>query len=140
MEAKGFGATWARTFAFFGVFVLLPFTVFIGIASESWLGVAVTLCCGALVFAALALWTALIIRVDEVGVDFADRASFLQAVNEALPSVGYKELSENADALMSKPAGAGVLAPVIHVNIHGTSATFTGPRERVRRLVRYLVD
>ncbi len=140
MEAKGLGATWTRTFTILGVFILLPFSVFIWIAFESWLAAMVAFCCGALMLAALALRAAFIIRADEVNIDFPDRATFLQAVNETLPSVGYRQLSGDADVLMAKPAGMGFLAPAINVAIHGASATLTGPRERVRRLARFLTE
>lgn len=108
------------------------------IVPESWLAAVVTFCCGALVLAAHALRAAFIIRVDEVSMGFSDRDSFLQAVNHTLPSVGYRPLSGSADVLIAKPAGMGFLAPVINVVIRGASASFTGPRERVRRLARYL--
>jgi len=140
MEARGFGFTWIRTFILLGVIILLPFSLGIGIAFGSWVGAVVAFGCGALMTAALALRAALIIRVDEIRVDFPDRESFIRAVNETLPSVGYRHLSGEADLLMSKPAGMGFLAPEISLAIHGESATFSGPRERVRRLVRYLAE
>lgn len=138
MEATGLGATWARTFTILGLSILLPLSVVMWIVLESWLAAVVTFCCGALVLAAHALRAAFIIRVDEVTMEFSDRDSFLQAVNQALPSVGYRPLSGSADVLIAKPAGMGFLAPVINVVIRGASASFSGPRERVRRLARYL--
>jgi hypothetical protein len=138
MEARSLGVTWARTFAILGLCILLPFSVFIGIALKSWLGAFTAFGSGALAVAAVALRAAFIIRVDELSVEFLDQESFLRAVNQTLSSVGYRPLSGNAEVLVAKPAGLGFLAPVINVVIRGASATFTGPRERVRRLARYL--
>ncbi len=138
MDARGFGITWARTFAILAASILLPFCLVLGIGTGSWLGAGIAFGCGALVLAALALRAAFIIRVDAVSVEFPDPQSFLQAVNAALPSVGYRPLQGNADVLVARPAGQGFLAPVIRVVVRGTSATFTGPCERVRRLAWYL--
>lgn len=140
MEASGFGFTWVRTFILLSVIVLLPISLCIGVAFGSWVAAVVAFGCGALMTAALALRAAVIIRADEISVEFDDRVRFLQAVNDTLPLVGYRQLSGEADMLLSKPAGMGFLAPEIRVAIHGTSATFNGPRERVRRLVRHLED
>ncbi len=140
MEARGFAATWMRTFALLGGLILIPFAVFIGLAFGSWLAAFVALCCGVPIIAALALRAAFIIRVDEVSVEFRDRELFLRAVNDTLPSVGYRQLVGETDSITAEPAGMGVLAPRISVTIDGTAATFTGPRERVRRLVRYLTE
>lgn len=138
MEARGFGTTWMRTFALLSGTILVPLSVWIGLDFGSWLAAYVALCSGGLMTAALALWAAFMIRVDTISVDFPDREPFLRAVNDALPSVGYRQLS--GEPLAAKPAGIGFLAPQISIAIHGASATFTGPRERVRRLVRYLTE
>ena len=140
MEARGFGFTWIRTIILLGVIILLPLSLVIGLAFGSWLAALVAFGCGGLMTAALALRAALIIRVDTISVDFPDRELFLRAVNDTLPSVGYRQLSGDAASLVSKPAGMGFLAPQISIAIHGASATFSGPRERVRRLIRYLAE
>jgi hypothetical protein len=140
MIAKGLGATWIRTFAILAGTILLPFSVLIGILSDSWFAAVVALGCGALVLAALALRAALVIRADQITLGFTDWQFFLRAVDATLPSVGYRPLSGNTNVFVAKPAGLGFLAPVIYVVMGNGSATFNGPRERVRRLAWHLTN
>lgn len=69
MEARGFGFTWIRTIILLGVTILLPLSLFTGLAFGSWLAALVAFGCGGLITAALALQAVLILRVENISAD-----------------------------------------------------------------------